>query len=56
MTPTLSPHLREIADKILALREMTRTTGFQTGKTQKEILMPLSPDDLATVAQLVYQK
>ena len=53
-TPT--PRLREIAGKILALREMTKTTGFQTGKSQKEILMPLSPDELATVAQLVYQK
>jgi hypothetical protein len=52
----LSPRLRDIANKILALRSMSKTTGFQTGKSQKELLMPLNPRELALVAEAVYQK
>lgn len=56
MTTTLSPRLQEIANKVLALRSMSKTTGFQTGKSQKELLTPLNPEELALVAEAIYQK
>jgi hypothetical protein len=55
-TSTLSPRLQAIANKVLALQSMSKTVGFQTGKSQKELLMPLSPEELALVAEAIYQK
>jgi hypothetical protein len=39
----------EIVAKILALRRYTAKTGFQTSRSQHEILGRLSPDRLAEV-------
>jgi hypothetical protein len=53
---TLTPKLRDIVDKVAALRSLTKTSGFRTEKSQKELLMPLSPNELATVAEALYEK
>jgi len=53
---TLSPKLQTIADKVSALQRMTDQSGFQTKKTIRELLGPLSPDELAIVAEAVYSK
>ena len=52
--PDLRPDLQAIADKILALRKMTKESGFQTGRSQSELLNRLNADDLAAVAKAVY--
>jgi hypothetical protein len=54
MTTELTPRLRSIADKVAALQRMTDASGFQTKKSIRELLSPLSPDDLALVAEAVY--
>jgi hypothetical protein len=41
--------ITEIAEKILALRRFTGKSGFQTSRSQHEILGRLSPDVLAEV-------
>jgi len=46
----LPPKLKMIAEKVQALRELTKTTGFQTSRSQGELLGRLTPDELATVA------
>jgi hypothetical protein len=57
MTPQpLTPKLQAIADKVSALRSLTKTSGFRTEKSQRDLLMPLSPDELALVAQALYEK
>jgi hypothetical protein len=56
MTQTLTPKLQDIVDKVAALRSLTKTSGFRTEKSQKELLMPLSPNDLALVAEALYEK
>lgn len=56
MTTTLTPKLQIIVDKVAALRSLTKTSGFRTEKSQKELLMPLSPNDLALVAEALYEK
>lgn len=45
--------VKQAVDKILALRELTRTTGFRTTRSQNEILQKLNPDDLAEAAKLL---
>lgn len=52
----LTPRLQAIADKVAALQRMKDESGFQTKKSIRELLSPLSPDELAVVAQDVYQK
>ena len=56
MTPTLTPKLQTIVEKVFALRSLTRTSGFRTEKTQRDLLMPLTPDELALVAEALYEK
>jgi hypothetical protein len=55
-TQPLPPKLQAIADKVRALQRMKDESGFQTKKSIRELLSPLSPDELAVVAQDVYQK
>jgi hypothetical protein len=55
-TQPLPPNLQAIADKVIALQRMKDESGFQTKKSIRELLSPLSPDELAIVAQDVYQK
>jgi hypothetical protein len=52
----LPPKLKSIADKVAALRNLTKTSGFRTEKSQRDLLMPLSPDELALVAEALYEK
>jgi hypothetical protein len=56
MTTTLTPKLKTIADKVSALQRMKDQSGFQTKRSIRELLSPLSPDELATVAEVVYSK
>ena len=56
MTTTMIPKLQTIVDKVSALRSLTKTSGFRTEKSQRDLLMPLSPDELALVAEALYEK
>lgn len=49
------PDLQEIVDKVKAMRELTKTTNFQTSRSVGALLGRLGPDDLATVS-LALQK
>lgn len=53
--PTLTPELQTIVDKVSALRALTKSSGFRTEKSQRDLLMPLSPEQLAAVAQALYE-
>jgi hypothetical protein len=55
-TTTLTPRLQVIADKVEALQRMKDQSGFQTKKSIRELLTPLSLEDLAAVAMVVYVK
>lgn len=52
----LTPHLQTIADKVSALQRMKDESGFQTKKTIRQILSPLSPEELTLVAEAIYTK
>jgi hypothetical protein len=56
MTTTLPPKLRVIADKVSALQRMKNESGFETKKTIRELLGPLTPGELTLVAEAVYTK
>lgn len=57
MTSTdLTPKLQSIAEKVAALRELTKCTGFQTSRSQGELLGRLTPDELAAVAVVLNKK
>jgi len=43
----LPPDLQLTLQKIIALREYTRKSGFRTTRSEKEILAPLGAEDLA---------
>jgi hypothetical protein len=49
----LPPRLQNIATKVIALQRMKKSTGFQTKKSIRELLSPLSPNDLAAVAEAI---
>ncbi len=53
-TPRLTPRLQIIADKVIALQRMKHDMNFETKKTVRELLSPLTPDELALVAQAIY--
>lgn len=55
-TTTLEPRLQAIADKVSALQRMKDQTGFQTKKSVRELLSPLTPDELAQVAEVAFAK
>lgn len=52
----LTPELADVVRKILALRAVTKTTGFFTTKTMIDILEKLSPDDLVAVGEVLKLK
>jgi hypothetical protein len=54
--PKLTPRLKTIAAKVEALRQLTKTTGFITSRSQGELLSRLSPDELASVAVVLNEK
>jgi hypothetical protein len=53
---TLPPKLQVIADKVTALQRMKNEAGFETKKTIRELLSPLTPAELTLVAEAVYTK
>jgi hypothetical protein len=52
----LTPRLQTIADKVTALQRMKREAGFETKKTIRELLGPLTPEELTAVAEFIYTK
>ena len=52
----LTPKFQNIAEKVIALRELTKTTGFQTSRSQGELLGRLTPDELVAVALVLNAK
>jgi hypothetical protein len=53
-TKNLEPRLQTIADRVSALQRMKTETGFQTKKSVRELLSPLTPDELAQVAEVAF--
>ena len=47
MTTTLSPVAQKVVEKVRALRDYTRQTGFFTTRTQNELIQSLDGQDLA---------
>jgi hypothetical protein len=47
----LRPELETIVEDIIGLRALATTTGFMTFKSQREILIRLSPEDQAAVGR-----
>lgn len=45
----LRPELVKVVEDILGLRALSKTTGFLTFKSQKQILEKLTPEDAAIV-------
>ena len=45
----LRPELAKVVEDILGLRALSKTTGFLTFKSQKQILEKLTPEDAAIV-------
>jgi hypothetical protein len=49
-TKTPSPAAQEVIDRVRALREYTKTTGFRTTRTQNDLIQAINdPNDFATV-------
>jgi len=48
-TKILRPDLQEIVNKIRAMRQYSKETGFQTSKSCSALLNKLNADDLANV-------
>jgi hypothetical protein len=46
----MTPSQQQAIDKILALQELTRSTGTRTTRAVNSILQALSDDDLTVVA------
>ena len=53
---TLTPKLAEVVNKVSALQHMKDESGFQTKRTIRQILSPLSPEELTLVAEALYTK
>jgi hypothetical protein len=52
MQPNRKEELAKIAHKVKVLRAFTKDTGFFTTRSVGQLLQNLSPDELATVAEL----
>jgi hypothetical protein len=48
-TTTMKKDLTPIIDKVRKLQQLTRTTGFQTGRSICALLSNLTPDELVQV-------
>jgi hypothetical protein len=46
----LTPDLQETVKKVLALRNLTKTTGFKTSRSVGELLGRLTADELSLVS------
>lgn len=55
-TPTLSPKLAAVVEKIQNLQRLTQSTGFKTSRSQGEVLSQLTTDELAAVSAALQQK
>ena len=53
-TKTLEPRLRDIADKVAALTKISRESGFSTKRSIRELLSPLTSDELVAVSNAMY--
>jgi hypothetical protein len=51
---TLTPRLREIADKVKALSRMSKESGFSTKRSICQLLAPLTPDELVAVSKAAF--
>lgn len=49
--PTMKRDLTDIIDKVRKLQQLTRTTGFQTGRSVCALLSDLSPEELVKVSE-----
>lgn len=54
-TPPVQTTAQAAAEKIIALKWMTRTRGFQTSRSQSAILKTLNEADLADVSLALQQ-
>jgi hypothetical protein len=54
MTKTLEPRLRDIADKVQALTRISHESGFSTKRSIRELLSPLTSDELVAVSNALY--
>jgi hypothetical protein len=50
----LSPRLRGIADKVAALTRISHESGFSTKRTIRELLTPLTTEELVAVSTALY--
>lgn len=47
----MTPAAKEVYEKVVALRQLQRSTGTVTNRAQKHLLITLSDDDLPVVAK-----
>lgn len=47
----LSPNAKDVLEKVLALRKLQRTTGVNSARTQRNLLIGLPDEELAVVAR-----
>jgi hypothetical protein len=52
----LRADLQELVAKVRAMRELTKTTNFQTSRSVGALLGRLNPDDLAVVSLALQQQ
>ena len=48
--PIMKRDLTEIIEKVRKLQQLTKNTGFQTGRSVCKLLADLSPDELVEVS------
>jgi hypothetical protein len=53
-TKTLEPRLRDIAERVAALTKISRESGFSTKRSIRELLSPLTSDELVAVSNAMY--
>jgi hypothetical protein len=49
--PNMKRDLTDIIDKVRKLQQLTKTTGFQTGRSVCALLTNLTPDELVEVSE-----
>ena len=49
--PIMKRDLTEIIEKVRKLQQLTKTTGFQTGRSVCALLTNLTPDELVEVSE-----
>jgi hypothetical protein len=47
----MTPHAEDVLSKVLSLRELEKSTGVRSPRTQRQLLLTLSDSDLAEVAE-----